>query len=79
MYICKKTMNDKMLDREMNQAGNAILNDKYKTALKKAQFINELKSGLGEEIKKNPNKVKVNKKTWYQKFIITLKKIFTKF
>lgn len=68
-----------MLDREINQAGNAILNEKYKTALKKAQLINEIKSGLGEEIKKNPNKVKVIKKTWFEKFMSNIKKIFTKF
>ena len=72
-------MNDKMLDREMNQAGNAILNDKYKTALKKAQLINEIKSGLGAEIKKNPIKAKILKKSWYEKFMVTLKKIFTTF
>ena len=72
-------MNDKMLDREMNQAGNAILNDKYKTALKKAQLINEIKSGLGAEIKKNPNKAKILKKSWYERFMVTLNKIFTKF
>ncbi len=72
-------MNDKMLDREMNQAGNAILNEKYKTALKKAQLINEIKSGLGEEIKKNPNKVKIIKKTWFERLMINIKKLFTKF
>jgi len=72
-------MNDKMLDREMNQAGNAILNDKYKTALKKAQLINEIKSGLGEQIKKNPNKAKIIKKSWFERFIFNIKKIFTKF
>jgi replicative DNA helicase len=72
-------MNNKMLDREINKAGNEILNDKYKTALKKAQLINELKSGLGSEIKKNPNKAKFIKKTWYERFMDTIKKIFTKF
>lgn len=72
-------MSDKMLDREMKQVGNAILNDKYKTALKKAQLINEIKSGLGAEIKKNPNKAKILKKSWYERFMVTLKKIFTTF
>lgn len=72
-------MNDKMLNREVKQAENEILLEKYKTALKKTQFINEIKSGLGKEIKSNPNKVKIIKKTWYQKLLIGLKKIFTKF
>ena len=72
-------MSDKMLDREMNQAGNAIMNEKYKTALKKAQLINEIKSGLGAEIKKNPNKAKILKKSWCERFMVTLKKIFTTF
>lgn len=72
-------MNDKMLNREVKQAENEILLEKYKTALKKNQFINEIKSGLGQEIKKNPGKVKIIKKTWYQKFFNGIKKIFTKF
>jgi hypothetical protein len=72
-------MSDKMLDREISQAGNAIINEKYKTALKKIQLINEIKSGLGAEIKKNPNKAKIIKKSWYEKFMVTLKKIFTTF
>jgi hypothetical protein len=72
-------MNDKMLNREINQANNEMLNEKYKTALKKVQLINEIKSGLGEEIKKNSNKVKIIEKSWYERFMIKLKKIFTKF
>ena len=72
-------MNEKMINREMNQAGNDILNQKYKTALKKAQLINEIKSGLGNEIKRNPNKAKIIKKTLFERFMTTIKKIFTKF
>ena len=72
-------MNDKMLDRESSQAKQDMLVEKYKTALKKNQFINELKTGLGEEIKKNPGKAKIIKKTWGERFILSLKKIFTKF
>jgi len=72
-------MNDKILNREVKQAENEMLLEKYKTALKKTQFINEIKSGLGKEIKSNPSKVKIIKKTWYQKLLSVLKKIFTKF
>ena len=45
----------------------------------KKVLINELKTGLGEEIKKNPGKAKIIKKTRIQKFALWLKKIFTKF
>ena len=62
----------KKLEREM-------LGDKYMSALKKVQFINELKNGLGEEIKANGGKVKIIKKTWLEKLTIALKKIFTNF
>jgi hypothetical protein len=72
-------MNDKMIGREANQAERDMLVEKYKTALKKTQFINELKIGLGEEIKKNPSKVKIIKKTWRERFMLGFKKLFTKF
>jgi hypothetical protein len=62
----------KKLEREM-------LGDKYMSALRKVQFINELKSGLGNEIKANAGKVKIIKKTWFEKLTIALKKIFTNF
>ena len=45
----------------------------------KKVLINELKTGLGEVMKKNPGKAKIIKKTISEKFIIWLKKIFTKF
>lgn len=64
---------------EIKQATQEIELEKTKTQLKKSQLISELKSGLGDEIKKNPNKVKIIKKTRYQKFVLALKKIFTKF
>ena len=72
-------MSDDMVNREtkLTEKENAV--EKYKTALKKMQFISELKNGLGKEIKKNPSKAKFIKKTPYEKFIAGLKKIFTKF
>lgn len=71
-------MNDKTLNREQILADKEVLVEKYKTALKKAQFVNEIKLGLGEEIKKNP-KPKIIKKNFINKFLTSLKKIFTKF
>jgi hypothetical protein len=46
---------------------------------KKAQLIGEIKMGLGAEIKKNPGKAKIIKKTRAEKFKLWLKNIFTKF
>ncbi len=54
-----------------------ILSNKVNTS--KETLIKNLKMGLGDEIKKNPNKVKVIKKSAYQRFIIFIKNIFTKF
>lgn len=55
-----------------------VVRDKYTTALRKVQFINELKGGLGVAVKANP-KPKLIKKTWYQKLSIMMKRMFTKF
>ena len=70
---------NKIISRESKLAEKEMLVEKYKTALKKQQFINELKSGLGAEIKKNPNKVKIIEKSWFEKLGLVFKKIFTKF
>jgi hypothetical protein len=65
-------------NREIAQAEKEILADKYKTALKKVQFVEEIKSGLGEEIKKNPKPI-IKKPTLGQRIMVSIKKIFTKF
>lgn len=46
---------------------------------RKRELITEIKTGLGEEIRKNPSRAKIIKKTKREKFMIWLKKIFTKF
>jgi hypothetical protein len=71
-------MNDKSITREKALADKDALVEKYKTALKKAEFVNEIKNGLGEEIKKNP-KPKVIKRSFFYKITSMIKKIFTKF
>ena len=71
-------MSDKAVNREQTLADKDVLVEKYKTALKKAQFVNEVKNGLGEEIKKNP-KPKVIKKSLLGRIVLTIKKLFTKF
>jgi hypothetical protein len=50
--------------------------DKLKTELKKEQFIKQIKTGLGEHIKNNGNKVIINKKSWLQKFWEKIIKLF---
>lgn len=62
----KETAREKILFAENNER-------------KKSQLINEIKMGLGAEIKKNPGKAKIIKKTRYEKLMLWLKKIFTKF
>ncbi len=46
---------------------------------KKSNFINELKSGLGDKVKKNPNKITKIKKPFSEKVKSFFKNIFTKF
>ncbi len=71
-------MSDKAISREQALADKDVLVEKYKTALKKAEFVNEIKNGLGEEIKKNP-KPKLIKRSLFYKITSMIKKIFTKF
>jgi hypothetical protein len=47
--------------------------------VKKNGFINEIKGGLGDMIKKNPGGVKVIKKSFITKTKDIINKIFTKF
>lgn len=67
------------LSREFELIEKQKINDKYVTALKKVQFANEIKAGLGAKIKENPNKVTIIKKSWGQKVLSWFKNIFTKF
>jgi hypothetical protein len=46
---------------------------------RKRELITDIKTGLGKEIKKNPGRAKIIKKTRYEKFMIWLRKIFSKF
>jgi len=62
----KETQKEKVLLTQINEK-------------RKRELITEIKTGLGEEIRKNPGRAKIIKKTRYEKFMIWLKKIFTKF
>ena len=50
------------IDNKINEELKQIKLENKKTDLKKMAFIQEIKNGLGEEIRKNPNKVIINKK-----------------
>ena len=63
-----------------------VLNEKraliHSNNLKKESFINEMKSGLGEDVKNNANKIRLVEKpklSWIKRFSNTIKGIFTKF
>ena len=75
MNIGKKDI----ISKEIDETEKQILLEKYKTAMKKANFVNDIKGDLGAEIKLNPGRATFIKKTWFQKFMLKLKAIFTKF
>jgi len=63
------------IDREIQR-------DIKNTASNKQNFIDEIKNGLGEHIKKNPNivnKVETPKKTRLQKIVDTIRSLFKTF
>ena len=55
---------------------NLIALDKEKTQLKKEQFINEIRNGLGDHIKKNGNKVTKIKVSWWVRLKRKITKLF---
>ena len=70
---------DDIINQELNKNERQELLEKYQTAMNKVKFINEIKGTLGTDIKKNPGRAHIIKKTKSQRFILWLKKIFTKF
>lgn len=67
-----------IISNEIDATEKFIELEKNKTALKKAQFIREIKI-MGNEIKANPNAIRFIKKPWHQRLKMFLAKIFTKF
>ena len=68
-----------MESKEIKDERKKIISDIVKTELAKEKFIGDIKNGLGEQLKQNPNKIKIIKKTRKEKIIEYLKKIFNKF
>lgn len=58
---------------------NEIKATKEDVERKKNMFVNEIKTGLGQKVKANPNGITIIKKKWYQKLGTFLKNIFTRF
>ena len=63
----------------LDSVRNDIRATRQNTEIKKNQFIMELKSGLGEKVKQNPNQVKVIKKSLGERIKLFIRNIFTKF
>lgn len=76
-------MEDKLtnreIDREIDLESKGIIYDKELTNIKKKSFINEIKLGLGDDIKSNPNAVKFIKESKSKKISDFIKKLFKKF
>lgn len=72
-------MMDKKIQRELDATEKANNLDKMKTAFMKAQFVQEMRTSLGADIKSNPRGVKIIKKSWNQKLVLFLKRLFTRF
>ncbi len=66
------------IDVEIKKATQDILLAKEATLTNKTRFATQVKTSLGEEIKKNPNKVRIIKKSGFRKFIDALKYYFSR-
>jgi hypothetical protein len=69
--------NDKYeLLSEIDAMEKELMSDKKRIEREKNKFISQIKFGLGEEIKKNPNKVTIIKKPLTQKIKENIKNLF---
>lgn len=61
---------------EISAMEKELISEKARIEREKNKFISQIKFGLGEEIKKNPNKVTIIKKPLTQKIKENVGKIF---
>ena len=61
---------------EIKREENLMAFDREKTELKKEQFIKQIRNGLGEQIKKNSNKVKRIKRSRWERFWVKINQMF---
>lgn len=66
-------------EEEIKFEKEEMLKETAQTAVSKSYFINQIKNGLGDEIKKNPNKVNIIKKTRFEKIKSWFSKVFKSF
>lgn len=74
-----KPLSDVEIALEIKLEKENMIKETIATAVSKVSFVNEMKQGLGAEIKSKGGQVTIINKTRGQKFMIWLKKIFTKF
>ena len=67
------------IKKEIEDELYGLVKETKATDSSKLKFISEIKNGLGEEIKNNPNKVRVIKKTNFEKLKGLIKKALTIF
>lgn len=72
-------LSDSELDFEIKYERESMVKETITTAVNKVKFANEIKQGLGSEMKQKGGRVTILEKTRYEKFVVWLKKIFTKF
>lgn len=72
-------LTDEELAAEIKFELKEMVKETKATDSSKLEFIKNIKSGLGSEIKQKGGRVTIIEKTRYEKFMIWLKKIFTKF
>ena len=72
-------LTDEELSAEITFELKSMVKETKSTESGKLEFIKEIKTGLGSEIKEKGGRVTIIKKTRYEKFMICVKKIFTKF
>lgn len=73
----KQSANERI--ESVTEIENDIKAQKIRTERDKLKFIKDVKSGLGNKIKDNPNAIRIIKKPWYVKLGAFFKNIFTKF
>ena len=79
-FIDKLNQEEKIEENEsVDDIEKEIKGDKLRTEIIKNRFIDEIKGGLGNNIKNNPNIIKKVEKTRGQKLKEFFKGLFTKF
>lgn len=70
---------DDEIHREIDKTEKDAINQKQRTDLAKLVFINQIKTGLGDEIKNTPKVPKIRQKTVFEKIKNVIRGIFLKF